>query len=415
MKHVVIWLYSLLLLCIAGCDQAPAPAQPLPAAVDFTGDPATHPEKINDHLIHSALDSHIQACASAEALQNAITTLLDHPNPFTLAASRDAWRDSYSAFLRARLYGFLPVTDPVEWQRQGLSYHQTLSLIDSWPIEGGYIDYLPGYPFTGIVNDLTLPLSSDTLQQQHGFADPASVSLGFHVIEFLLWGSDGQRSASDYLQTETITAVAGSSSNKNTATHADNTADNHLNKDTPPGVINQDRRRQYLQRVTAQLLDHLRRLQRRWERETGYYARLVASSTPAAALQAGMSASARLIRTELLEKRLPGNSSEFSATSQQDSLALLQGMQLWLLGSESHPGALVPLLSTTQPDLLRQWQTTLAQALNQAPAPESNTTAEQQHTPSATAAITLTASVQQLDTLLQQTASVLRLTLPDTH
>tara|TARA_R110002050_G_scaffold52358_2_gene119520 strand:+ start:1344 stop:2579 length:1236 start_codon:yes stop_codon:yes gene_type:complete len=411
MKQVVIWL---LLLCVAGCDQAPVPAQPLPAAVDFTGDPATYPEKINDHLIHSALDSHVQACASAEALQSAIITLLDHPNPFTLAASRDAWRDSYSSFLRARLYGFLPVTDPVEWQRQGLSYHQTLSLIDSWPIEGGYIDYLPGYPFTGIVNDLTLPLSSDTLQQQHGFADPASVSLGFHVIEFLLWGSDGQRSASDYLRTETITAVAGSSSNKNTATHADNTADNHLSKDTPPGVINQDRRRQYLQLVTAQLLDHLRRLQRRWERDTGYYARLVASSTPAAALQAGMSASARLIRTELLEKRLSGNSSEFSASSQQDSLALLQGMQLWLLGSESHPGALVPLLSTTQPDLLMQWQTTLAQALT--PATEAATTnAGASDTTETPAATLLIHNIEQLDTLLQQTASVLRLTLPDTH
>jgi hypothetical protein len=134
-----------------------------------------------------------------------------------------------------------------------------------------------------------------------------------------------------------------------------------------------------------------------------------------------MSACAWLIRTELLEKRLPGNSSEFSDTSQQDIQALLQGMQVWLLGNESQEGVLISLLSDKHPELLTQWQAALTQALT--PVSEVATAKAESADASVTAAeaseeISATTlqvhHIEQLDNLLQQTASVLRLTLPNT-
>ncbi|MDP2607815.1 MULTISPECIES: imelysin family protein [unclassified Oceanobacter] len=401
MKRLMIGLSSALALGMVGCEQSQPPAQPLPTAAELSTSPGgSFPATINDHLTHSAFDSYLQAYASSEALQGAVSALIGQPDSATLAAARSAWRDSYSAFLRTRLYGFLPISDPVEWQRQGVNFHQIVNQIDSWPIEGGYLDYLPGYPFTGIVNDLALPLTPEALRQQHGFSDPASVSLGFHAIEFLLWGSDGQRDASDYV----LPANNSSSSSSEPA---------------PDAVTNQKRRRQYLQLVTAQLLDHQHLLQSRWQQVDGYYAQLVTSSTPSAALQAGMSACAWLIRTELLAKRLPGNSSEFSDTSQQDIQALLQGMQLWLLGNESQEGALISLLGDKHPELLAQWQAALTQALTPVsetaraePADTSATPAEAAaEIPAATSQVD---HIKQLDSLLQQTASLLRLTLPKT-
>ena len=60
----------------------------------------------------------------------------------------------------------------------------SVQLIDAWPLLPGFIDNLPGYPHTGIVNDMTLPMTSEVLRAQHQITDTAEVALGFHVIEY---------------------------------------------------------------------------------------------------------------------------------------------------------------------------------------------------------------------------------------
>lgn len=56
--------------------------------------------------------------------------------------------------------------------------------IDAWPIEPGFLDSLPDYPTSGIVNDFSLQLSSTSLRDQHGFTDDTEVALGFHALEY---------------------------------------------------------------------------------------------------------------------------------------------------------------------------------------------------------------------------------------
>lgn len=57
----------------------------------------------------------------------------------------------------------------------------------------GFIDSVEEYPYSGIVNDASLPLDTDTLRQQHGITDEAEVSIGFDVVAFLLWGEHRQK------------------------------------------------------------------------------------------------------------------------------------------------------------------------------------------------------------------------------
>ena len=60
--------------------------------------------------------------------------------------------------------------------------------IYSTPILPGYVDYLLQYPNSGIVNDITLALSEQSLRGQQGLTDNGEVSIGFEVIAFILMG-----------------------------------------------------------------------------------------------------------------------------------------------------------------------------------------------------------------------------------
>ena len=85
--------------------------------------------------------------------------------------------------------------------------------INSWPLDENYIDYVEGGANSGIINDpVTFPTITKTvLVGENGKNDNEKyVTVGYHAIEFLLWGQDltapsaklpGQRPYTDYLTT----------------------------------------------------------------------------------------------------------------------------------------------------------------------------------------------------------------------
>lgn len=123
--------------------------------------------------------------------------------------------------------------------------------IDSRPITPGYVDYVEGYPESGIVNDPALQLTRENLIAEQGLTDVADVVLGFEVILFLLEGEHRYkpllpiRTASDYeavLQwPEQVTEEV-----------------------LPPSDHPNNRRRQYLLLVTEVLEQDLMLLQEAW-------------------------------------------------------------------------------------------------------------------------------------------------------
>ncbi|MET0283203.1 MAG: imelysin family protein, partial [Polyangiales bacterium] len=126
------------------------------------------------------------ALAGAQQLQQRIQALLDAPSEGTLQAARDAWRAARVPYLQTETYRFYggPI-DKVEL------------LVNTWPIDESYVDAL--------IDDPAQELSAGLLVQRNAQAGETSISTGYHVLEYLLWGRDedasgaGKRPASDFL------------------------------------------------------------------------------------------------------------------------------------------------------------------------------------------------------------------------
>jgi putative iron-regulated protein len=175
------------------------------------------------------------ALAHAEALHDAIDTFVEAPSQATLDAAKAAWiasRPSYQLSEYGRFYNG-PIDDP-ETGPEGL--------INSWPLDENYIDYVEGAPNSGIINDpVGFPeIDEDTLVNANQADGEADVATGYHAIEFLLWGQDrsttgpGVRPFTDY--------VAGSGRT----------------------ASNQERRGQYLQAAAHLLVDNLQQVADQW-------------------------------------------------------------------------------------------------------------------------------------------------------
>ncbi len=140
-----------------------------------------------------------QSLVSAQALDTAIDQFLASPTAPTLEAAKRAWlraRDDYGPTEAFRFYG-----GPIDHEEDGPE-----GLINAWPLDESYIDYVEGNAEAGVVNmaaefpviDAELLLS---LNEQGG---EENVSTGWHAIEFLLWGQDmdaqgpGARPVTDY-------------------------------------------------------------------------------------------------------------------------------------------------------------------------------------------------------------------------
>jgi putative iron-regulated protein len=91
---------------------------------------------------------------------------------------------------------------PIDDRRVGVE-----TFLNAWPIDESYIDGVRGRPDAGIIQDLeAFPhLTAVGLQVANERGGEANVSIGWHAIEFLLWGQDfdpngpGSRSPDDFV------------------------------------------------------------------------------------------------------------------------------------------------------------------------------------------------------------------------
>lgn len=80
------------------------------------------------------------------------------------------------------------------------------SLINAWPVDEVYIDYVEGAPASGIVNNVAdyPEITKELLTSLNEVGAEENIATGYHPIEFLLWGQDlsadsaGQRAYTDY-------------------------------------------------------------------------------------------------------------------------------------------------------------------------------------------------------------------------
>ena len=130
-------------------------------------------------LVHA---TYAAAHEAALALQQAIAGLLAAPSEATLEAARAAWLAGRPDYLRTEAFQFY--AGPVD------AAAGPLPRLNAWPIDPGFVD--------GIIADPSVPLNFRALARMNKADGPEQVTTGWHVIEYLLWGSDGQRANTDF-------------------------------------------------------------------------------------------------------------------------------------------------------------------------------------------------------------------------
>lgn len=174
-SSVALALMSLLLVA---CKPAPAPQVEQPMEVM----PRSQAELALEELLVQQQGERLRrVSASSRVFQDAIQGLLGDPQEERLSTAQQAWSQLYLSFNEAVVLLACRAAQSPELA-------QLLQRADSFPVLLGYIDSLQQWPDGGIVNDVSLPLTRESLLGQQGVSAQEEISLGFQAIGFLLYG-----------------------------------------------------------------------------------------------------------------------------------------------------------------------------------------------------------------------------------
>lgn len=136
------------------------------------------------------------AVSGVRALEQSIDAFILTPSADGLNTARKAWLAARHPYQQTEVFRFYdgPI-DRVELR------------INTWPIDEGYVDGSGASGKLGIIDDPKRypELSTELLATLNAKEGETSISTGYHVLEFLLWGADrradgpGERAYTDYI------------------------------------------------------------------------------------------------------------------------------------------------------------------------------------------------------------------------
>jgi putative iron-regulated protein len=146
---------------------------------------------------------------TATNLRTAAADFIAAPSQAGLETVRAAYIAARTPYIQSEAFRFY--AGPIDDDR-GIE-----GLINSWPLDEAYIDYVDGNSTAGIINDLTTfpVIDKEVIAGNNQTQGEDGVSCGYHAIEFLLWGQDfsatgpGDRPYTDY-----VTDGSGTNSNQ---------------------------------------------------------------------------------------------------------------------------------------------------------------------------------------------------------
>ena len=147
------------------------------------------------NIVHA---SYVDSLNLAKNMQEKINNFLEAPSQKGLDEAKQSWVDSRFPYLQTEVYRFYggPIDD--EDGPEGL--------LNAWPMDESYVDYVKGSPKSGIINNpADYPeITQELLLSLNEKEGEENISCGYHAIEFLLWGQDfnsdgpGNRPFTDY-------------------------------------------------------------------------------------------------------------------------------------------------------------------------------------------------------------------------
>lgn len=149
----------------------------------------------------------------AVELEAAINTFTATPTAANFTVAKDKWKQARESYGTTEAFRF--ANGPIDDETDGPE-----GLINAWPLDEAFIDYVDGAPNAGIINDaVAFPtIDKPTLEAENENGGETNISVGYHAIEFLLWGQDltapsanqaGLRPYTDY-----VVGTGGTASNQ---------------------------------------------------------------------------------------------------------------------------------------------------------------------------------------------------------
>ena len=181
-----------LIFTLNGCQEN-TESTATPAATPLISEQQT--KAANAKIWQNAQTQTQKLTLQVQQLKTNIEKLIEAPSEDNLALARSTW---LNATLATRPYFFtsqLSTVSGTVFQEQQKIY----SRLNSYPIMPGFIDSYAEYEFSGIVNDISIPVDTENLIQQQGLTDSEEVVLGLHAIEYLLFGYKGLRSIEHFM------------------------------------------------------------------------------------------------------------------------------------------------------------------------------------------------------------------------
>ena len=390
----IIAAHLIMLLSVACGGQAEPADAPVAIATTTATAPADTPEmaqlkaEVVAHYAELVYAGYQDSYDAAVVLRAALDAFVAAPDEATHQAAKAAWlaaREPYGQTEAFRFYGG-PIDDADGPE----------GLINAWPLDEAYVDYVEGAPEAGIINNTTdyPAITPDLLQSLNQSGSEENVSLGYHAIEFLLWGQDlsadgrGNRSFTDYT--------------------------------TAP---NAGRRGQYLLAAGELLVNHLGQMVAEWAPGGDNYRAAFLAQEPDVALQQILTGVGVLSKSELAGERMfvaydnqdqEDEHSCFSDNTHRDIIANAQGISNVLSGQYARPDGtvlsgpgLLSLLAARDAELAAQVgalaDTALA-AVGQIHVPFDRAIVEAAHRPAVLAAVN--ALQDQGDALAQAAAAL---------
>lgn len=328
---------SLLISC--GDDETPAPG----SDAELSDAVATYSRIV--------LASYEDSLEAAVALDDAIGALLEDPSEEKLQDARDAWRAAREPYLQTETYRFYE--GPIDNTEDGPE-----GLLNAWPLDENFIDYVADNDNAGIINDLDATIDAEALIGLNEVGGEKNIATGYHAIEFLLWGQDqdddgpGARPYTDFVDGGT--------------------------------AANQDRRREYLRVVSALLVENLASLVDAWKEDEDNYRADFEAEEPEVALDrmlsgmiilSGFETGGERLQTALNTGDQEDEHSCFSDNTDRDMVQDVRGIQnVWLGRYERTDGSTVSgvgiadVVAGTDADLAEQVSDRIAESLELAEA-----------------------------------------------
>ena len=143
-----------------------------------------------------------QAYDDAVVLESAITTFTANPTDANFITAKNKWREARESYGTTEAFRF--ANGPIDDE------NGPEALMNAWPLDENYVDYVAGASDAGIINATNqYPIiSKELLIGLNENGGEKNISVGYHAIEFLLWGQDitdpdvnlpGQRPYTDYV------------------------------------------------------------------------------------------------------------------------------------------------------------------------------------------------------------------------